>query len=317
MKGKISQIQNFYGFIDVDNKPPFLTSSDDSSSFLRHKNIYVSTTKKQKQQSPHKTQKQEYTIDVETLPHIEAIPLTALERLEVLGDDNTVMRPKHTILFFEMPSFRGSDKSSSQKGGTDVCKELTERNETSLKHDIFTRDLYTCKVDNSSKKLILERAGKQLTSFREGGFNAVFDNDDFDECKGEQYIIRVSILPIVVHTTKGQNTIDQYIKETQLGILAAEAGIGPKIYKIGIMRNVDNLDEVYFYSIIERISGYDVGRMIHKAKYSAQPDSLAKKLSDVTGYYFGTTTSKLPKVELDLSYLNLEPETKLTDTQLS
>ncbi len=239
-------------------------------------NKYHSTTKKQKQtqkhKSPYKTQKQEYTIDVETLPHIEAIPVFTLERLEVLGDDNTVMRPKHTILFFEMPSFRGSDKSSSQKGGTDVCEELTEKDKTILKNDIFTRHLYDCKVDNTKKKIILERDGKRLRSFGKGGFNAVFDNDDFDECKGKQYIIRVSIRPIDTTTPKGQSIIDEYIKETRLGIIAAEAGIGPKIYKIGIMRNVDNLDEVYFYSIIERITGYEIGRMIDKGNFNIAAD---------------------------------------------
>lgn len=165
----------------------------------------------------------------------------------------------------------------------DSCRPLTAKELPGLESLMSTdqKCLITVHKDSCS----FTRTGPISVSFGKGGFNAVFNNDNFDECVGDQYIMRVSIRPIILSTTSGARYYSNFLEETRLGIIAAEQGIGPNIYKIGLMSDINNANNTYFYSIIDRIAGYDASEMIKTGKFKATaPTSFT--ISDViTDYY--------------------------------
>jgi len=220
--------------------------------------------------------------NIKDLPYIEAIPVMMegtdtplpleIDRLEHAQSN----RPAHKIFFFDVPQTKMDPILDEQRGGTtptSLCPELTNPDHDTIRGLFLYSAMYDCTVTNSGSSIKLTHSGKTLTSFGKGGFNAVFDNDDFEGCIGENYVLRLSNLPVNINTKSGKPILDEYTRETAFGIIAANHGIGPKIYKVGLMRNAANPKQVYFYSVIERITGYAVDRLIHEIKYYNDDDS--------------------------------------------
>ncbi len=160
----------------------------------------------------------------------------------------------------------------------DSCQPLTSKEIPWLESLISTG--HKCLISVGKDSCRFTRSGPMSISFGKGGFNAVFNNDNFDECVGDNYILRVSIRPLVLSSSDGSKYYSNFLEETRLGIIAAEHGIGPKIYKIGIMVDINNNTQVHFYSIIDRIIGYDASEMIKTGKFKAT-DPTSFTVSDV------------------------------------
>ncbi len=160
----------------------------------------------------------------------------------------------------------------------DSCQPLTSKEIPWLESLISTG--HKCLISVGKDSCRFTRSGPMSISFGKGGFNAVFNNDNFDECVGDNYILRVSIRPLVLSSSDGSKYYSNFLEETRLGIIASEHGIGPKIYKIGIMVDINNNTQVHFYSIIDRIIGYDASEMIKTGKFKAT-DPTSFTVSDV------------------------------------
>jgi hypothetical protein len=160
----------------------------------------------------------------------------------------------------------------------DSCQPLTSKEIPWLESLISTG--HKCLISVGASSCRFTRSGPMSVSFGKGGFNAVFNNDNFDECIGDNYILRVSIRPLVLSSSEGSKYYSNFLEETRLGIIASEHGIGPKIYKIGIMVDINDTTQVHFYSIIERITGYDAAVMIRSGKFKAT-DPTSFTVSDV------------------------------------
>ena len=109
-------------------------------------------------------------------------------------------------------------------------------------------------VNNGKIQYNTSNSQQSLKFIANGTFNALYEPDFFTAFNNTDHILRISRTPI--------DDVKESIYEICYGILAADKNIGPKIYRYGTMPDMTNSSSFYFYSIIERIDGSDIHKLI-------------------------------------------------------
>jgi len=175
-----------------------------------------------------------------------------------------------TVWVFNLPISKKKSRSL-QNGGTPTIA-LPKMSREEIKNEL-TRPTTDCTIttdkDNRDQcKLTTSLKNKEILSFGRGTFNAVFSNTLFDDCDPEKQLLRVSI-----NSFFSDYQVNEAVNEIYYSLIAADAGIGPKIYKFGSMVDSKNKKQIYIYLVMDRVDGCDIHKLLSKKKFPSTATS--------------------------------------------
>ena len=204
--------------------------------------------------------------------------LETLEKIEI--QDTTkppVYKLKNSVLLCSIPIKPQVSKSGKQNGGNNPIQKQSVYEIINV-FKSSTGGSCTMTTCKSGTILNAEIQGSTTPVVRiamnAGAFNAVFADTLFNEFQSnEQCILRVSTTSVPLYdknnNTKLSEDIMESVNEIYYGLIAANTSgsttsgpttsgtttIGPKIYKYGTMIDAKNKDNVFVYSVIDKLHG--------------------------------------------------------------
>jgi len=172
-----------------------------------------------------------------------------------------------SVFFCEIPDTSDKTKRKSRQKGGNPCNPLTPMTLDQVKIQLLKNPSgLSCNLDNYGTICRTEITNGidsvVLFSLGQGSFNAVFTNEVFSDCTQEKHILRISVASFLPEQIYSK--IDELANEIYYGMVASAAGVGPNIYKFGIMMDHKDNNKVYLYSVIDRVDGCDIHSLLDK-----------------------------------------------------
>lgn len=228
-------------------------------------------------------------------PPIDKLDITEFKYPELLNDSKSSKPAKpanpskpanppsneNRVFFCEIPTIKHQTHHGQKGGG---CPPITDMSLEQVKQQLIRNTSgLSCDVANFSTTCRTEitNGTDSITIFSlgQGSFNAVFKNEIFGDCTQDKHILRISIASYLPE--QFYSKLNELANEIYYGLIAAKAGIGPKIYKFGIMADSKDSNKVYLYSLIERIDGCDIHSLVDKTTVLPIPNTNVGSLDSV------------------------------------